>query len=647
MFDVNTLSQLKDLKKQIEDAKEFATGIVKGTERRFGFVVLDDEREIFLAPEEMDKVFPGDKVKIQVHTSAEGKVSGELIKLINSPLKTFTGRYVVKGKGHFVEPDLPRFKRWIFIPPAARNNAQNGDYIHCAISRHAYPAAKPQAKVLAVIGNDDSPGIEAEYSLYKFQLEQPLPADWQASLQDVDLSQRVDLSALNFVTIDAPSTQDMDDALYIEAKEQGWQLSVAIADPSAYISENSVLDKEAQRRASSVYMPGRTVTMLPEQLSLEHCSLHPEQNRAALVCRMDISPEGQISDYQILEASICSKAKLSYYEVASYLDGEASEHPQAELLGLLQQASNALLAHRQQAHLVSSGRPEFRIRLNEQGKIDSIEPSTKTSAHLLVEECMVAANSCAADFMAEQGLFHGHVGFRPERLEGVKKLIDEQLGLSDLDLASVAGYRQLSNSIEDDKLSFPVRSVLSRMLERGRLYTRPTPHFGMGMERYTTFTSPIRKYSDLLVHRIIKAKLAGKTLALKEQDLSALQDSLDRARQARWHMEQWLKCQYLHAFKGQELSGSVCQINSNGFTVRLDNTGIEGIVDTRKLKEKYSFDPLRLRLSSKDVVIELDQAVTVTIAQLDVKQRSIQFALVNKASEAEAKTEPEAKPTAD
>ncbi|WP_339669237.1 VacB/RNase II family 3'-5' exoribonuclease [Dasania marina] len=631
MFDVNSLSQLKDLKKQIEDSKEYGTGIVKGTERRFGFVVLEDEREIFLAPDEMDKVFPGDKVKIQIHSNTEGKVSGELMKVISTPLKTFTGRYVVKGKGHFVEPDLPRFKRWIFIPPAARNKAQNGDYIHCNISRHAYPDAKPQAKVLTVIGNDASPGIEAEYSRYKFQLEQPLPDNWQDDIKAVDLSQRQDLSALNFVTIDAPSTQDMDDALFIEATEQGWQLSVAIADPDAFISENSAVDKEAQRRASSIYMPGHTITMLPEQLSVEHCSLHPEQNRAALICRMDISREGIISDYQLLEATICSKAKLSYYEVANHLDGQSSEHPQAELLTLLQQASSALLAQRQLANIVGSGRPEFRIRLNEQGKIDSIEPGVKTSAHLLVEECMVAANSCAANFMDQQGLFHGHVGFRPERLEGVRKLIDEQLGLSDIDLESVAGYRQLSHSIEDDKLDFPVRSVLSRMLERGRLYTVPTPHFGMGMERYTTFTSPIRKYSDLLVHRIIKAKLAGKTHTVKEQDLVALLDSLDRARQARWQMEQWLKCQYLQAFKGQELAGTVCQINSNGFTVRLDNNGVEGVVDTRKLKEKYSFDPLRLRLSSKDVVIELDQAVTITIAQLDVKQRSIQFALVKKA----------------
>ena len=634
MFDQNTLSQLKDLKKQIHDSKEFAKGTVKGTERRFGFVVLDDEREVFLAPEEMDKVFPGDEVKIQIHTSKEGKISGELIKILNSPLKDFTGRYVVKGKGHFVEPDLPHCRRWIFVPPAARKGADNGDFVRCRISRHPFPAAKPQAKVLAVLGNKDTTGIEADYSISKFELDNEWPKDWADKLNTVALDQREDLSAIPFITIDAVNTQDMDDALYVEAKDNGWQLTVAIADPSAYIAAGSALDNEARRRASSVYMPGRTVPMLPEQLSAEHCSLLQDQTRAALVCRMDISQQGEISHYQFLEARIISKAKLNYFEVASFLD-EGGEHPHAELLSELKRLSDALFSYRQSHNLIVNGRPEFRIRLNDQKKIESIEPSQKSSSNLLVEECMIAANRCAADFMADSGIFHGHAGFRPERLEGVNKLVDEQLGIKDQDFSTLEGYKQLIDGIDDAAQSFPVRSVLSRMLERGKLSTEPKPHFGMGMARYTTFTSPIRKYTDLLAHRLIKAKLHHEKASLQAQDLEQLQKSLDRGRQAKHQMEQWLKCQYLEQFKGQTLEGSVCQINSNGFTVRLNGTGIEGFVDTRTLKEKYSFDPLRLRLSSKDIVVELDQAMTVTIEQLDYKTKQISFAMVLEKAEAE------------
>jgi ribonuclease R len=373
-------------------------------------------------------------------------------------------------------------------------------------------------------------------------------------------------------------------------------------------------------------MPGQTMPMLPELLSTGHCSLQPNQVRAALVCRMTIDNEGNISDYQLQEASISSKAKLSYVDVASFLEGQAAEHEQAELLQQLKRVSQVLLNNRKDNNLIAGGRPEFRIRLNDQKKIDSIEHNTKTSAHLLVEECMIAANRCAADFMADQGIFHGHAGFRPERIEGVNKLVDEQLSIKDTDFRTVAAYKQLIDGIDDAAVAFPIRSVLSRMLARGKLSTSPKPHFGMGMERYTTFTSPIRKYSDLLAHRLIKAKLNGQEFSVTEPLLAELQSNLDRGRFARYQMEQWLKCQYLESLKGQKLSGIVSQINSNGFTIRLDGNGIEGVIDTRALKEKYSFDPLRLRLSSKDIVIELDQTINITIEKIDCKQRQINFA---------------------
>ena len=628
MFDKNTLSQLKDLKKEIVDSKEFAQGIVKGTERRFGFVILEDEREIFLAPEEMDKVFPGDKVKIQIHTSKEGKVSGELIKVINSPLKEFTGRYVVKGKGHFVEPDLPRFKRWIFVPPAARKQAQNGDFVSCKISRHSFPSAKPQASVLSVIGNPKQAGIEGEYTSQKFQLDNEWPKDWQNTLNEFDPSQREDLTELDFITIDAPSTQDMDDALTIETTDNGWKLSVAIADPSAFINTGSELDSEAFRRATSIYMPGKILPMLPEKFTQEYCSLRADTTLPALVCRMDIDKTGHIENYQISEAIISSKAKLSYQDASNCIDNNDSSPPFGALLQTLSLAANALLEHRRQNHLIVPNRPEFRIRLNDGVKIDSIEPVTKTSGHLLVEECMVAANRCAADFLGEKGLFHGHAGFRAERIEGVNKLADEQLNINDTDFSELAAYRQLINSIDDESIDFPIRSVLSRMLSPGRLNHEPKPHFGMGLERYTTFTSPIRKYSDLHVHRLIKAKLNKQDpMLLADQALEQLQESLIQARQARNYMEQWLKCQFLQPKQGELAEGVVSQINSNGFTVRLNETGIEGFVDTRLIKEKYSFDPLRLRLTSKTLVVELDQTITIVIERLDVAQRSIHVTL--------------------
>lgn len=441
MLDKNTLSQLKQLKQSIEDSKEYAQGIVKGTQRKFGFVVLDDGREIYLSPDEMQKVLPGDEVKILILTQQDtkktkdgkAKVSAQLQAVINSALKTFTGRYIVKGQGHFVEPDLPNLSRWIFIPPAARQNAKSGDYIRCKISRHPYPQAKPQAKILEVIGSPEQKGIEADYVASKFQLEPAWPENWQETLLTPAQDSRKDLTAIDFITIDAPSTQDMDDALFASATEQGWQLLVAIADPSALIEQNSALDRLARQRATSTYLPGKAIPMLPVELATDQCSLAKDKTRPALVCQIDINQDGSRQGYQIFEAMVCSKAKLDYDSVAALLDNSDTTPSsecleKADMLGLLNSLANALAQHRQQHNLVIPNRQDYRLILNADKKLDRIEPQQKSSSNALVEECMIAANRCAADMLGDKGIFISHPGFRKERLNDVKKLAEEQLG---------------------------------------------------------------------------------------------------------------------------------------------------------------------------------------------------------------------------
>lgn len=641
MLDKDSLSQLKQLKQQIEDNKEFAEGVIKATQRKFGFLVTDDGREIYLSPEEMLKAFPDDRVRILV-TRSEGdksagtkaareKVSGRIEKILKPGVAEFTGRYVVKGKGHFVEPDLPRNNRWIFLPPAARKNAKPGDLIACKLARHPFPQGKPQAKVLRVIGPESAQGIAADYMIARFDLEPEWPKDWQKSLLAPDPAARTDLSAVAFVTIDAPGTQDMDDALYAEPTDSGWQLSIAIADVAALVAPGTELDKLAQRRATSVYLPGRPVPMLPPALAVESCSLLAGLDRPALVCNLNLASDGQVLDCSFQEATIASRAKLSYEQVACYLDSQQADaevEPHTANLDALKNATAALLARRRADSLVIAGRQEFKLVLNEQGKLDHIEELVKNSAHSLVEECMVAVNRCAAEWIGDRGLFIEHPGFRPERLPDVRKLADEFLGLKDVAFESSEGYTQLMKAIDDETLAFPLRAVLSRLLERSRLSLTPRPHQGMGLARYTTVTSPIRKYSDLLCQRMIKARLRQQSVPqLANKLIEALERRLDNARQARYQMEQWLKCEYLEPLQGQTLPGVVTQVNSNGFTVRLDQHLVEGFVETRQLQEKFSFDPMRLRLKSDRCTIELHQAVNVTIASVDRKQRSIRFQL--------------------
>lgn len=631
MLDKNNLAQLQQLKQQLEDQKEYATGVVKSTQRRFGFVVVDDGREIFLSPEQMLKVFPCDTVKVLINTDDKGKVSGSVEKVDASALSEFTGRYVVKGQGHFVEPDLPRFNRWIFVPNSARNGAKPGDYVHCKITRHPYPHAKPQAKVLNVIGSPDKPGIEADYMICKFTLGQPWPKNWQQSLVDINTDERKDLCETPFVTIDSADTQDLDDAVYAQTTDNGWQLQVAIADPTAHIRVDSALEKVMAARATSVYLPGKNIPMLPAQLANEQCSLLPLQQRAALVCTLTIDHDGHIKHYDIIEAMIRSHARLNYSEVADALDNNTTSDScstHLQTLTSLHQLSQALRQRRSQDNLVIGGRPDYQFVLNDRKKLERIEIRPKNCAHILVEECMVAVNRCAADMLGDRGLFINHRGFRKERLPDVCKLAQEQLSLTNIDASTPEGYRDLMAGLGDQTLTFPLRSVLSRLLERSQFSNQASPHFGMGLPAYTTFTSPIRKYNDYLVQRLIKAKLAGQSMAAPDQEsLDALQRVLANTRQAKSQMEQWLKCQFAQALIGQRLMGHVSQINSNAFTVMLDDSLIEGVVETKPLTDKYSFDPMRLRLSSKTRTIELDQPIEVAVKSVNCAERSIHFTL--------------------
>lgn len=635
MLNSDSLSQLKQLKQDIEDQKEYAEGVVKGTQKKFGFVILEDGREIYLPPEEMDKVFPDDRIRVQIFNDSKKKTRAQVEKLLSSPLQAFCGRYVVKGKGHFIAPDLPRLSRWIFIPPASRKDAKAGDYIRCRISRHPFPQAKPQAKVLEVIGAADQAGVESSYMISKFELEQDWPTDWQQSLLPADdHSRREDLSELAFVTIDAASTEDIDDALYAVTLDEGWQLSVAIADPCALIAEGSALEKEAMRRGSSTYFPGQAVPMLPEELAHQRCSLLAGEQRPSLLCQMTISAQGDISDYRIFEALVCSQAKLDYQNVARFIDGDEQAIDCSDTLTTLATAAQALRQRRASEHIIVDDRPEYRMTLNPQGKIASIEQQLKNSAHRLVEECMVAANRCAADMLGQQGVFNSHRGFRPERIRDAAKLAEEQLGITDLDLSTPEGYQQVMKAAALAKSELPVKSVLSRLLERGRLSAALAPHHGMGLSCYTSFTSPIRRYSDLIVHRLIKAQLRQQTVNYPDQgQLDTLQQSLDSSRQASQQMEQWLKCQFLQDQQGKTASGVISQINSRGFTVRLADTGIEGFVETRSLNKKFSFDPMRLKLNNEALSLQLDMPVEVVITEVDSSQRSIRFTLAEAAAE--------------
>ncbi|MEX1668702.1 VacB/RNase II family 3'-5' exoribonuclease [Zhongshania guokunii] len=628
MLDKNALQQLRQLKTHIIDTKDQGEGEVRGSQRRFGFVRLDDKRDVFLAPDDMQRVFPGDRVKITVHTDDKGKFKAELEKLIDSPLDCFTGRYIVRGQGHFVEPDLPRFNKLLFIPPSQRKKCAEGDLLYCQVAQHPFKDGKSQVKVLENIGRPDQAGIEGKYTQRKFKL----PRDWPASCgitDDAYLDGREDLRELPFVTIDAAETRDLDDALWAQGNENGWTLKVAVADPGAFIGPGTPLDLAAKQRASSVYLPGFNQPMMPNSVSQGACSLLANEDRAAMVCTLQISHDGDISDIQFSEALIHSQAKLSYNDVHAHIHDEMDlGYPS---LKDLYAASQALNRYRREHHLVMPEQPDYHLQLNEQRKIESIVKVERNDAHRLVEECMLAANRSVAEWLGDTpALFISHAGLREDRLDNVRKVIAKELPeLIDSDISSLADYKALIKACDASSSSLPLRSIFARMLQPGTVSIEPKPHFGLGLARYTTFTSPLRKYSDLIVQRCIRAKLRGETAQhIDEDTANALQYALRNGRQASKQMEQWLQYQYLATNTSDTVyRARIAHVNGGGFSVELEDSGISGFVEARTIPGKLSFDADTLRLFNEHSNYQLEQIVNVKVSELDDFQRKLMFIL--------------------
>ncbi|OZG75360.1 exoribonuclease R [Hahella sp. CCB-MM4] len=646
MLNSDVLSQLKQFKQDLREANNRFEGIVKGSPGRFGFVTMEEGREAFLNPDEMQRVFPGDKVLAEVSQDEKGRDVAKVVECLDSELKYFVGRYLVRGNGHFVDPDLNGLSRWIFIPPKKRKQAEVGDYILCRVLQHPFKEGKPQAEVVKIIGKDGQPGLPVDYMLAKFNLNAKNPARFDEKraqkILEEQAKSRVDYRELPFLTIDAATTQDMDDALHAAAAENGgWTLQVAIADPASLVEEGGDIDKYARRLGATHYFPDRIVPMLPPRLANHYCSLLAGEDRLVLMCTMQISADGNIESSRIEEAVIKSKAKLSYEDVASVLDGKESSHEFSDQLSTLKAVTDALRQRRQQDCLITPDRPEYRLILDDNKKVTDIALKVSNAAHGVVEEAMVAANRCAAAYLAEHckpALYMAHSGFREERIEQIQQIMSEQCpGFDASVLTQWQGLKTLMQSEEVQKSELPLAAIASRLLARGTLSRTPAPHAGMGLESYTTFTSPIRKYLDLTVHRLIKASLnSGKSPSINERMVERLQEAQRNGRNAVNGAENWLKCEFAQTLTGKPLQGTVQHTNGAGFQVRLNDTGIEGLINLGELKEKFRFDGTYFQHIGDKHQYRLEQPVEVVITQVDMDKKQITMALTEVQSEAES-----------
>ncbi len=646
MLNPDALNQLRQLRSDIEAEKEVLSGTVKRVTGRFGFVALDDGRDVYLPKEEAQRVLLGDRVQISIIEGEQGKPSGQLEQLDSQNLDTFIGQYIVRGKGHFIAPDINGLSRWLFVPPKRRRNASDGDYVHARLTQHPFSNGNAQAEILEIIGNASEPGIERGYAVAKYALRERFPETVETevaalsedTIREVGTS-RTDLTERPFVTIDAPSTQDMDDAVHAQPLESGWRLSVAIADPAALVPEDGATEQEARHRASSAYFPGAPRAMLPPAISQDLGSLVAGRPRLAMVCDVTIHEDGSLGDYQLRPSLIRSQAKLSYDSVAALFDGRLDDELKElddDTLNSLQQVKAATDALRQwrAAHaLVNEDRPDYRLRLDESRRIRSIEKRYQSGAHRLVEECMIAANRCAADFLQRHegdGLFITHGGVRDEKAGNIRQLLEQHCPeLLDIDPSTPEGFSQLIRQASSLETDVPVKAIVMRQLERAEMATQAAPHQGMGLSLYTTMTSPLRKYSDFFVHRLIRHHLGLSPRPQWDAEvLTALQESQWQLRQAVNEMEQSLKLKFAPSLGQEPLEGDIVQVTPSGFQVRLSETGLVGFVSTRDLNGKYSFDPITHTLSGKHR-FRLEQKVQVRFREVDEERRQIRFDLVS------------------
>jgi len=633
MLDRDALSQLRGLKKEMESAKERAEAVIKGTQARYGFAVLDDGREVFVPPDEMLKAFPGDRVRVCIRPGSDDRPVAEIERLVDSPLGEFNGQCVRKGKALFVRPQLASLQRWLFLPPHARNGVKEGDYVRCAVLRHPIRDGRPQAKVLKVFGPAGTPGLENAYAMARHGLrvgwdsarERELAEHIKATDPLAD-SHRLDLTDLAFVSIDSARTQDIDDALYAETTTDGWILYVAIADPTAYIGADSPLLPLVTARACSAYFHGDVVPMLPEVLAQESCALTEDRTRPALVCKMAIADSGELRDFEFHEAAVRSRAKLSYFAVDKYLSGEQdSLMSYASPLEALYAAYRALAGDREAHGLAMEERREYRWQLDDKGQIEAIEPGEKLTSQRLVEACMVVANRCAARFLAEHGAsgpYISHPGFRRDRSDETRQFLERNLPAhKDTDPQDLAGYRAIFRALAETASELPLRAMVNRLLTRATLSTKPAPHMGMVLPVYTTCTSPLRRAVDFLAHLQLKAILHERKPDLVNGPmLEQVSAGLRAVRAATGEAERWLAANFLERRAAADPSpwpARIVHLSSSGFIARIDAWGLEGFVDLRKDPEKFSFDKWQATLTSKTRRFQLEAPVTVTLAGID------------------------------
>ncbi len=637
----------------IEDM-ELIKGYVVGHKDGFGFVVPEDKAgDLFLNARQMRAVFPEDEVLVRVSgIDSRGRREGIIVEVVTRNTHSLVGRYITEQGAAFVEPSNQRITQTILIPPGADGGALHGQMAVIEITEQPTMHTRALGRVIEVLGDHMAPGMEIDVAIRNHEL----PNEWpDKALREADqfspqvtedmFKGRMDLRAKPFVTIDGEDAKDFDDAVYCEPRATGgFTLFVAIADVGHYVRPHSALDKEALNRGNSVYFPGRVIPMLPEVLSNELCSLKPNVNRLTLVCEMKISATGKITSYRFAEAVIKSHARLTYNEVYAAVEqnDKALQKKYQNLLPHLKAlfaVYRVLLALRQKRGAIDFELPETKIIFGKGRKIERIVALTRNDAHKLIEECMLCANICAARFLLKneaQGLYRIHEGPSIEKLTDLRKFLNELgLKLPGKAIPVPNDYAKLLKIIQGRPDAQLIQTILLRSLSQAVYSPENKGHFGLAFDAYTHFTSPIRRYPDLVVHRAIRAMLRREfTPGFVDPKFHGYGEHCSmterRADDATREAVDWLKCEYMMDKVGHEFAGMISSVTSFGLFVMLSEVYVEGLIHISMLKnDYYQFDPIKHALSGErsGKRFRLGDVVNIRVVRVDLDQRQIDFML--------------------
>ena len=640
---------------------DLVTGRVQGHPDGYGFLVPDDGGDdLFLSPREMHKALHGDRVTgKRIGYDRRGRPEGQIVDVLERANRDIVGRIHEERGVWFVEAENRRINQDLMIPADARGGAQPGQVVVVEIIQPPSEHGEAVARVKEVLGSATDPGIEIEIALRKHAL----PFEWSAAamrqarrlppeIRPADRKDRTDLTHLPLVTIDGENARDFDDAVFCEADGRGFRLVVAIADVSHYVRDGDALDADARERGTSVYFPRRVIPMLPEALSNELCSLKPDVDRLCMACDMRIDARGTIRSHAFYPAVMHSRARLTYTQVHQWLtEGRgARSEPARSLLPHLSQLYTlykVLFAARERRGAIDFDTAELALQFDEHGKIVRIVPSPRNDAHRLIEESMLAANVCAANFLTEHeqpALYRVHEAPPPDKLSALREfLAGSALTLTGGDEPTAMDYAALIDRIRDRPDFALLQTVLLRSLSQAQYSPANVGHFGLAYDAYAHFTSPIRRYPDLLVHRAIKAVLANKRYTPKDNSWEALglhcSMTERRADDASRDVLQWLKCHYMQDRVGETFTGTISGVASFGIFVTLDGLDIDGLVHVTELPRDYfHFDAVRHALIGERTgrVFQLAGRVSVKVARVDLERAKIDFTLDEEAVGAES-----------